>query len=132
MRHWTSHGLPDKITIDKSGANSAAIASVKTDTGPEIELRQNKYLNNIVEQDHRAIKRITRATLGFKPFRCARILLAGIEVMHMLRKGQLPCPGGGATRVRCTAVLQLGFLIRSGRIDFSQLRTAIATKPEDG
>ncbi|MGH8859178.1 MAG: IS6 family transposase, partial [Polaromonas sp.] len=42
---------------------------------------------------HRAIKRITRPTLGFKSFRCARILLAGIEVMHMIRKGQLDCPG---------------------------------------
>ena len=54
-------------------------------------LRQNqsKYLNNLVEQDHRAVKRITRPMLGFKTFRCARILLAGIEVMHMIRKGQL-------------------------------------------
>ncbi len=87
------HGLPDKITIDKSGANTAAIESVKSDTGAEIELRQNKYLNNVVEQDHRAIKRITRPTLGFKSFRCARILLAGIEVMHMIRKGQMICSG---------------------------------------
>ena len=54
-----------------------------------IELRQSKYLNNIVEQDHRAIERITRPMLGFKHFRCARILIAGIEVMHMIRKGQL-------------------------------------------
>ena len=51
-------------------------------------LRQSKYLNNIVEQDHRAIKRVTRPMLGFKTFRCARILTAGIELMHMLRKGQ--------------------------------------------
>jgi transposase-like protein len=47
------------------------------------------YRNNIVEQDQRAIKRITRAMLGLKTFRCARILNAGIEVMHMIRKGQL-------------------------------------------
>lgn len=52
-------------------------------------MRQSKYLNNIVEQDHRAIKRITRPMLGFKTFRCAGILIAGIEVMHMIRKGQL-------------------------------------------
>ena len=52
-------------------------------------MRQSKYLNNIVEQDHRAIKRIVRPMLGFKTFRCARILIAGIEVMHMIRKGQL-------------------------------------------
>jgi transposase-like protein len=50
---------------------------------------QWKYLNNIVEQDHRAIKRITRPMLGFETLRCARILIAGIETMHMTRKGQL-------------------------------------------
>jgi putative transposase len=52
-------------------------------------LRQSKYLNNIVEQDHRAVKRITRPMLGFKSLRCARILIAGIEMMHMICKGQL-------------------------------------------
>ena len=51
-------------------------------------LRQSKYLNNIVEQDHRAIKRVTRPMLGFKTFRCARTMIAGIETMHMIRKGQ--------------------------------------------
>ena len=56
------------------------------------DLRQVKYLNNIVEQDHRAIKRIVRPILGFKSFRCASILLAGIETMHMIKKGQLNCP----------------------------------------
>ena len=53
-----------------------------------------KYLNNIVEQDHRAIKRIIRPMLGLQSFRCARILLAGIETMHMIKKGQLSCPNG--------------------------------------
>ena len=83
------HGVPEKITIDKSGANTAAIASIQADSGLAIEIRQSKYLNNIVEQDHRAIKRITRPMLGFKSFRCAHILIAGIEVMHMIRKSQL-------------------------------------------
>ena len=83
------HGVPEKITIDKSGANTAAIVSIQADTGLPIELRQSKYLNNVIEQDHRAVKRITRPTLGFKTFRCARILIAGIEIMHMIRKGQL-------------------------------------------
>ena len=83
------HGVPEKITIDKSGASTAAIEGMRADSGADIELRQSKYLNNIVEQDHRAVKRITRPMLGFKTFRCARILLAGIEVMHMIRKGQL-------------------------------------------
>ena len=83
------HGVPEKITIDKSGANTAAITSIQADSGLPIEMRQSKYLNKIVEQDHRAVKRITRPMLGFKTFRCARILLAGIEVKHMIRKGQL-------------------------------------------
>jgi len=82
------HGVPEKITIDKSGANTAAITSIQADSGLPIEMRQSKYLNNLVEQDHRAVKRITRPMLGFKSFRCARILIAGIETMHMIRKGQ--------------------------------------------
>ena len=81
--------MAEKITIDKSGANRAAIVSIQADSGLPIEMRQSKYLNNVVEQDHRAIKRITRPMLGFKTFRCARILIAGIEIMHMIRKGQL-------------------------------------------
>ena len=83
------HGVPEKITIDQSGANTAAITSIQADSGLPIEMRQSKYLNNLVEQDHRAVKRITRPMLGFKSFRCARILLTGIEVMHMIHKGQL-------------------------------------------
>jgi transposase-like protein len=88
------HGEPEKITIDKSGANTAAINSYNVDHETGIEIRQCKYLNNIVEQDHRAIKRIIRPMLGFKSTRCAWILLAGIETMHMIRKGQLRCANG--------------------------------------
>jgi transposase-like protein len=62
------HGVPEKITIDKSGANTVAILSIQADSGADIEMRQNRYLNNIVEQDHRAIKRIVRPMLGFKSF----------------------------------------------------------------
>ena len=83
------HGVPEKITVDKSGANTAAITRMQADSGLPIEMRQSKYLNNLVEQDHRAVKLITRPMLGFETFICARILLAGIEVMHMIRKGQL-------------------------------------------
>ncbi len=56
-------------------------------------LALSKYLNNIVEQDRRAIKRVTRAMLGFKSFRAAAQILAGIELMHMIRKGQLHFAG---------------------------------------
>ena len=60
---------------------------MRADSGADIQPRQSKYLNNIVEQDHRAIKHIARPMLGFKSFRCASILLAGIETMHMIKKG---------------------------------------------
>lgn len=86
------HDLPESITIDKSGANTAAVRSVIADTGADILLRQNKYLNNLIEQDHRAVKRITRPMMGFKSFRCARAIIAGIETMHMIRKGQMADP----------------------------------------
>ena len=61
--------------------------------GTEIELRQLKYLNNVVEQDHRAIKRQVRPMLGFKSFWSAAVTLAGIELMQMIRKGQLKAAG---------------------------------------
>ncbi len=83
------HGVPEKITIDKSGANTAAIESYNEEHETNIEIRQNKYLNNIVEQDHRAVKRVTQPMLGFKSFRSAAATLAGVEIMHMIRKGQL-------------------------------------------
>ena len=84
---------PEKITIDKSGANTAAIAGHNVEFEAGIEIRQIKYLNNIVEQDHRAIKRLVRPMLGFKSFRSAAVTLAGIELMHMIRKGQLQTTG---------------------------------------
>lgn len=57
-------------------------------------VRQVKYLNNIVEQDPRFIKRVTKPMLGFKTFRTARAVLAGIELMHMIRKGQMSAENG--------------------------------------
>jgi putative transposase len=83
------NGMPEKITIDKSGANTAAIERYNKDHGAGIEIRQVKHLNNIVEQDHRAVKRLVRPMLGFKSFRSAHVTLTGIELMHMIRKGQL-------------------------------------------
>ena len=80
--------------MDKSGSNLAALHAVNAERETPITIRQVKYLNNVVEQDHRAIKRITRPMLGFKDFRCARIILSGIEVMHMIRKGQMKTENG--------------------------------------
>jgi transposase-like protein len=83
------HGVPEKITIDGSAANKAAITSYNEEHGTAIEIRQIKYLNNIVEQDHRGVKRITCPMLGFKAFEAAQATLAGIELMHMIKKRQL-------------------------------------------
>ncbi|SIO72994.1 Transposase (or an inactivated derivative) [Burkholderia sp. GAS332] len=88
------NGVPETVTIDKSGANLAALEAINAERETSIKIRQSKYLNNLVEQDHRAIKRRTRPMLGFKTFRCARILLAGIEVMRMIAKGQMKCARG--------------------------------------
>src|SRR5918995_6081842 len=83
------HCTPEKITIDGSAANAAAIKSYNEDHGTSIDIRQVKYLNNIVEQDHRGVKRVTRPMLGFKSFDAAQDTLVGIELMHMIKKRQL-------------------------------------------
>ena len=93
-----TNGVPGRVVIDKSGANLAGLESVNvilkfTDSGNIIKILQVKYLNNIVEQDHRFIKRITRPMLGFKAFYSADATLAGIETAHMIRKGQLDANG---------------------------------------
>ncbi|WP_129019438.1 IS6 family transposase [Yersinia enterocolitica] len=93
IRH---HGEPEVVTIDKSGANTAALTTLNTDKTEDetITIRQSKYLNNLIEQDHRNIKRRTRLMTGFKSFRRAQMILAGIELIHMIRKGQLEHPQG--------------------------------------
>ncbi len=91
------HDMPTTITIDKSRANTAAVLGLQADSGLPIGLRQCKYLNNLVEQDHRAVKRRIRPMLGFKSFSSATKIVAGIETLHMIKKGQLRCSGGQAT-----------------------------------
>jgi transposase-like protein len=83
------NGKPSLINIDKSGANKAGIAAYNKENNTRIKIRQCKYLNNIVEQDHRFIKRLSRPMLGFKNFWCAQATLAGIELIRMLKKGQM-------------------------------------------
>ena len=67
-------------------------------------LRQCKYLNNIVEQDHRRMKRLVRPGLGFGSFQTARRTLAGFEVMAMIRKGQVRNIGGRDIRAQATLI----------------------------
>ncbi len=88
------NGKPGLINIDKSGANTAAIKQYNQDNNKRIRIRQRKYLNNIIEQDHRKVKRITRPMMGFKNFHAAQQTLTGIELMAMLRKGQMKTTRG--------------------------------------
>ena len=88
-----SNDLPEKVTMDKSGANKAGIDELNKLLLTVcacflMNVRQIKYLNNIVEQDHRFVKKITKPMMGFKSFASAEATLAGIELHHMLRKGQ--------------------------------------------
>lgn len=82
---------PRVITVDKNPAYPPAINDLKDDQRMPVgtQIRQIKYLNNIVKQDHRAIKKITNPMLGFKSFNSARKTLKGIEAMHMIKKGQV-------------------------------------------
>jgi putative transposase len=77
---FKENGRPDKVTIDKSGSNKAAIDSFNEGIpeDEQVEVRQKKYLNNIVEQDHRFIKKRTRPMLGFKNFYSAKETISGI------------------------------------------------------
>ena len=82
---------PRVINVDKNAAYPKAIADLKA-TGllPEqVELRQVNYLNNLVEQDHRFIKRLVKPGMGFFSFETAGKTLQGYECMHMIRKGQM-------------------------------------------
>ena len=88
-----ANGEPDKFAMDKSVANKAAIDANNTGRDVQILVRQVKYLNNIVEQCHRAIERVTSPMLKFKSFRAAHCVLAGFELMHMIRKGQFAMNG---------------------------------------
>lgn len=82
---------PQAINVDKNAAYPVAMETLKEEetVGEETELRQVKYLNNVVEQDHRNVKQITRSMMGFKSFNSARQTLRGIEAMNMIRKGQV-------------------------------------------
>ena len=88
---FKQHGRPDKVTVDKSGSNKAALDACNNnvDENTKIKIRQIKYLNNIVEQDHRFIKKRTRPMLGFKNFHSASVTITGIENVRMIQKGQI-------------------------------------------
>ncbi|HDR7660363.1 TPA: IS6 family transposase, partial [Bacillus wiedmannii] len=82
---------PRVITVDKNPAYPMAIEELKKEKKMPvgIQIRQVKYLNNIVEQDHRFIKRRVRSMLGLKSFKTAISILSGVEAMHMIKKEQI-------------------------------------------
>ncbi|WP_027159813.1 IS6 family transposase [Methylobacter luteus] len=89
-----ANGLPVKVVMDKSGANQAGLENINfllmlAGLICFTEICQVKYLNNLIEQDHRFIKKITQPMMGFKAFHSARATIEGIETAHMIRKGQL-------------------------------------------
>ena len=93
-----NNGWPNKVIIDKSGSNAAGLFNmncllVMNSWCCLIDVLQVKYLNNIIEQDHRFIKKLTRPMQTFKSFNSTAATLAGIEVAHMIRKGQFGRPG---------------------------------------
>ena len=97
---------PQTITLDGYAASHRAVRELKADgcLPTETKLRSSKYLNNLIEQDHRGVKQRIAVMLGFKQFRNAAITVAGIELMHRIRKGQfglrrLGIQGGAASRI---------------------------------
>jgi transposase-like protein len=81
---------PQTITLDGYAASHRAVRELKADGSlpNDTKLRSSKYLNNLIEQDHRSVKQRIAVVLGLKGFRHAAITLAGIELMHRIRKGQ--------------------------------------------
>ncbi|MFM0060227.1 IS6 family transposase [Paraburkholderia phytofirmans] len=86
----TQGRTPDTITLDGYAASHRAVREMNTDgsLSGRTKLRSSKYLNNLIEQDHRHIKSRLNVMLGFKRLRNAAIILSGIELMHRIRKGQ--------------------------------------------
>jgi len=100
---------PRTITVDKNPAYPKAVTEMKqnAELWRRSRLRQVKYLNNIVEQDHRRIKRLIRPGLGFGGFWTARRTLSGMEAMAMIRKGQVHNIGGRDIRAQAALVAEL-------------------------
>lgn len=110
MRTWT--GAPEKIVMDNSGANKAAIDASNSSTAAPIVVRQLKYLNNIVEQDHRAIKHVAKPMPGFKSFRAASNVLAGVRLMYMIREDQFAIYCGAVTMSGADQFYALAGIVR--------------------
>ena len=100
---------PRVINLDKNAAYPKAIDELiaKKELSEQVELRQNKYLNNRVEQNHRAIKRLVKPGMGFGSFNTARRTIRGYEIMNMVRKGQIEKVEKGAVTERVKFIAEI-------------------------
>jgi transposase, IS6 family len=107
--HNPTKSAPRVINVDKNAAYPKAMADLKaTGVLPEsVELRQVKYLNNLIEQDHRFIKRLVKPGMGFFSVETAERMLQGYEVMHMIRKGQVRGVGKGDIKGQVSFIASL-------------------------
>ena len=101
-----NNGKPRIVNIDKSGSNNSAILTVnkRSLSIKKIKIRKVKYLNNIIEQDHRRIKRRIRIMTGFKEFESAQRTLSGIEVVSIIKKDQIINPCSTSFKTFCSLV----------------------------
>jgi transposase-like protein len=101
--------LPFSISVDKNAAYPEAFTTSQAEriVPKDCKLRRVKYLNNVIEQDHRFIKKKVRASQCFKRFHTAERTLEGIEAMHMIRKGQVKRLAGSDARGQAMFVASL-------------------------
>ncbi len=100
---------PRVINVDKNAAYPKAVDELKAkkELSQQVELRQNKYLNNLVEQDHRGSKRLTRPGTGFLSFNTARRTIKGYEMMNMIKQGQIRKVEKGAVQKRIKFIAEI-------------------------
>jgi transposase-like protein len=101
--------LPFSISVDKNAAYPEAFSASQVEkvVPKDCKLRRVKYLNNVIEQDHRFVKKKVRASQCFKSFHTAERTLEGIEAVNMIRKGQVKRLAGGDARGQATFVASL-------------------------
>ena len=105
----TTTPAPRVINVDKHAAYRKAMAELKAAgiLPEQVELRQVKYLNNLIEQGHRFIKRLVKPGMGFFSIETAGRTLQGYEAMHMIRKGQMQRVNKGDVTGQVTFIARL-------------------------
>jgi len=100
--------IPTKITLDAYAASHRAVADLKKagELPKRARVRSNKYLNNVIEQDHRRIKQRLRPMQGLKSFRTAAVVIGGIELMEKIKKGQFKIGKLGGRTARMPEIWQ--------------------------